>query len=44
MSEHETFDEYCIRHNIAYGDEGPAFAAYLHSISGWDGDFGEVGK
>lgn len=34
----ESFDEYCDRMNIAPGDEPIAFAAWLNSQSGWDGE------
>jgi hypothetical protein len=35
----EDFDRYCDEHGIGDGEYGPAFAAWLHEISGgkWDG-------
>lgn len=37
-----SFEEYCERHHIEPAEYGAAFAAYLHEISGWDGDVEKV--
>lgn len=36
------FDHYCDAAEIQPGEEGPAFAAWMHALTGWDGDMGRV--
>lgn len=36
------FDAYCEAKGIEPGEEGPAFAAFLHERTGWDGPAGPV--
>ena len=45
MSMPLSFDEYCEQHGIHPEEYGPAFAAYLHEISGgvWDGSAEQAG-
>ncbi|MDQ7877386.1 hypothetical protein Q9R08_05280 [Microbacterium sp. QXD-8] len=42
MTQRPSFDEYCEQHHIQPGEYGAAFAAYLHEVSGWDGDIEQV--
>lgn len=37
MSIFEEFDHYCEENDIKPGEEGAAFAAFLHQQTGWDG-------
>lgn len=36
------FDHYCDVAGIRPGEEGPAFAAWMNALTGWDGDCGRV--
>jgi len=36
------FDHYCDAAVIKPGEEGPAFAAWLNALSGWDGPAGPI--
>jgi len=44
MSTPMSFDDYCRERDIKPHEYGPAFAAYLHEVSGgdWDGDAEKV--
>jgi hypothetical protein len=35
----QSFEEYVAAHGIQLSEYGAAFAAYLHEVHGWDGDF-----
>lgn len=36
------FDHFCDAAEIAPGEEPAAFAAWLHHLTGWDGEMGKV--
>lgn len=44
MSVWEGFDKYCGDNDIVPGEEPAAFAAYLHSLTGWDGHVEKIGE
>ncbi len=36
------FDHYCDSADIQPGEEGPAFAAWMNALNGWDGQMGRI--